>query len=553
MLQSLIENIPAGITLFDAELRMIACNQLFRRLLEFPDSLFADALPSFEQLLTFNLERGEYGHTPDATARVATILEQARQPRSHVYERARPNGTVLEIRGTPLPSGGFITTYIDITERKRAEDEAQRYATYLKTVLDSMPQGVSVFDEKLELVLSNAAFRTILDLPEAFARPGMPFTELLRYNAYRGEYGAADAFAYVQRRTEMALRFEPHRFERTRPDGRALDVQGQPMRVGDWVAGFVTTYTDVTANKQAEQELRRVNTLFEDAIAYSPTYIWEVDAAGRFTFLKGSDKVLGYAAEELIGRRFGELRCREVSCRESRDRLDAAFRNREPYTHIVTCAMHKNGAHLWLSASAHPIMDTSGRFAGYRGVGFDVTETTDIRKELERMALMDPLTGLANRRKFMDRFKLETERQSRHGQPLSLLAIDVDHFKNVNDMFGHLTGDMALRCVADMLVLAVRKIDLVARFGGEEFVVLSPETTPAGASTVAEKLRKGVEDLNIPIENRFEPLNITISIGVATMTAERQASFDDLMELADQGLYLAKKTGRNQVRACAPP
>lgn len=547
LLQSLIENLPAGVTLFDAGLRMIACNRLFRELLDFPDTLFADGLPSFERLLEFNLERGEYGDGPDAILRVAGIIDQARKPQPHVYERLRPNGAVLEIRGTPLPSGGFVTTYVDITERKRAEDEATRYATYLKTVLDSLPQGVSVFDENLELVLSNAAFRIVLDLPDSLARRGMPFGELLAFNANRGEYGDDGATDYVRRRTELALRFEPHRFERTRPNGRVVDVQGQPMRVGDRIVGFVTTYTDVTANKQAEQELRRLHTLFEEAIAYSPTYIWEVDGEGRFSFLKGSEKVLGYAPEELIGRRFGELRCRDVACREHRDRLDAAFRNREPYTHIVTCAMHKDGSHLWLSASAHPISDAKGCFAGYRGVGFDVTETTDIRKELERMALLDPLTGLANRRKFMDRFKLETERQSRHGQPLSLLVIDVDHFKNVNDAFGHLTGDMALRCVAEMLALAVRKIDLVARFGGEEFIVLLPETGGAGAATVAEKLRKAVEDLNIPIENRFEPLNITVSIGVATMTADRQLSFDDLMEMADQGLYLAKRAGRNRV------
>lgn len=304
---------------------------------------------------------------------------------------------------------------------------------------------------------------------------------------------------------------------------------------------------DPASGSSVEQELRRLNTLFEEAIAYSPTYVWEVDADGRFTFLKGSAKVLGYAPEELLGRRFGELRCREPACREHRNQLDAAFRDRRPYAHIVTCAVHKDGEHLWVSASAHPIADAAGGFAGYRGVGFDVTETTNIRKELERMALMDPLTGLANRRKFMDRFKLEAERQGRHGQPLSLLILDVDHFKGVNDAFGHLTGDMCLKCVAEVLAMAVRKIDLVARFGGEEFIVLLPETGAAGAATVAEKLRAAIENLNIPIENRFEPLAVTVSVGIGTMTADMPLSFDDLMEIADQGLYLAKKAGRNRI------
>lgn len=419
-LQTLIENIPGGVTLFDRDLRMITCNSRFRELLGFPDSLFARGLPAFEQLLHFNAGRGEYG--PDSASRIAHILEQARAPQPHCYERVRPDGRVLEIRGTPLPGGGFVTIYIDVTERKRAEEEAARYADYL----------------------------------------------------------------------------------------------------------------------------RRVNGLFEDAITYSPTYVWEVDAEGRFTFLKGTEKVLGYAPDELLGKRFGELRCRDSACRETRDKLDSAFREGRPYEHIVTCAIHKNGSHRWVSASAHPIVG-AGAFAGYRGVGFDVTETTLIRQELERMALMDPLTGLANRRKFLERFKLEVERQQRHGQPLSLLVLDVDHFKQVNDQFGHLTGDMCLKCVADLLILQVRKIDQVARFGGEEFLVLLPETGSAGALVAAEKLRAAIENLNIPIESRFEPVNITVSLGVSTMAADHPLSFDDLMEQADQGLYAAKNAGRNRV------
>jgi diguanylate cyclase (GGDEF)-like protein/PAS domain S-box-containing protein len=299
--------------------------------------------------------------------------------------------------------------------------------------------------------------------------------------------------------------------------------------------------------RHTEEALRRVNSLFEDAIAYSPTYIYEVDAEGRFTFIKGCDKVLGYSEAELLGRRFGEVRCRDVACREHRDALDDAFRARRHYEQVLTCAVHKDGTHLWLSASGHPMVDAEGRFTGYRGVGFDITETTNSRKELERLALMDPLTGLANRRKFMERFRLEAERQDRHGQPLSLLVVDVDHFKGVNDQFGHLTGDLCLKCIADLLALGVRKIDLVARFGGEEFLILLPETGPAGATIVAEKLRMAIESLNVPLESRFEPLSVTVSIGVATRHSSQSLSFDDLMAIADQGLYQAKRGGRNRV------
>lgn len=547
-LQEIIEKIPGGVTIFGADLRMLVCNREFLRLLDFPESLFADRLPTFEDLIRYNAARGEYGEAgPGVEERVQAILEKARHPVPHVYERTRPDGTVLEIRGTPLPQGGFATIYIDITERKKVEEEATRYATYLRTVLDTLPQGVSVFDENLELVLCNDGFPAVLDLPPELARRGARFIELVHHNADRGEYGEENPDARVRDRVRRALQFEPHRFQRHRPNGRLLDVQGTPMRSGEHIIGFVTTYTDITETKLTEEALRRAHSLFEDAIAYSPTYIYEVDAEGRFTFIKGCNKVLGYGEADLLGRRFGELRCRDVACREHRNALDDAFRNRQPYEQMLTCAVHKDGTHLWLSASAHPIIDARNGFAGYRGVGFDVTETTNSRKELERMALMDPLTGLANRRKFMDRFKLEVERQGRHGQPLSLLVLDVDHFKQVNDQFGHLTGDMCLKCVADVLALAVRKIDLVARFGGEEFIVLLPETSGSGAITVAEKLRRAVENLNMPIDCRFEPLSVTVSAGAAIKSASQTLSFDDLMEIADQGLYQAKRGGRNRV------
>ncbi len=544
-LHTLLESLPSGVSMYDADLEMIACNGLFRRLLELPDEVFVDGRLSFERMIRFNAARGEYGPHPEA--QVSEILACARLGQPHVYERTRPNGTVLEIRGAPLPNGGLVAIFNDITRRKGVENEARRLATYLRAVLDSLPQAVAVFDESLKLVLCNGVFSQANDLPQDIVQPGTDFLDILHHHAALGEYGDNDPDDYVGMRTSMLLRFEPHRFERIRPSGRILDVQGNPMFIDGAVAGLVTTYTDVTESRRTERELRRVYTLFEEALAYSPTYVWEVDADGAFTFLKGTEKVLGYSEAELLGRRFGELRCRDLSCREFRNALDDVFRNHRPYQHVLTCALHKDGTHLWLSVSGQPMLSPSGAFAGYRGVGFDVTETTNIRKELERMALMDALTGLANRRKFVDRFKLETGRQNRHGQPLSLLVLDIDHFKMINDQFGHLTGDLCLKCVADMLMLAVRKIDLVARFGGEEFIVLLPETDVGGAAVVAEKLRHAIESLNIPIETRFEPVHITVSVGVATMTAKRQVSVDDIMEAADQGLYKAKKTGRNRV------
>jgi len=253
VLQTIIEFLPSGVTLFSPDLRMIACNEQFKRLLDFPAAMFADGLPTMHELAIFNACRGDYGPgVPEVLAQ--QVVERARGMQAHVYERTRPNGTVLEIRGAPLPDGGgFVTIYTDITERKRAEQEAKRYATYLDTVLNTLPQGVTVIDEKLDLVLWNQRFMEVLGLPPDLLRAGVRLEDVIRYNAEHGEYGAVDPEAKVRQVVDLALRFEPHRMERTRPQGQTIEVEGLAMQIDGKVAGFITTYTDISGRKRAEQ------------------------------------------------------------------------------------------------------------------------------------------------------------------------------------------------------------------------------------------------------------------------------------------------------------
>ncbi|MBF0335504.1 MAG: PAS-domain containing protein, partial [Alphaproteobacteria bacterium] len=183
--------------------RPLACNQKFKDLLGFPPSLFLDGLPSFETLIMFNARRGEYG-PGDPYQITMGLLDRARRMEPHIYERSRPDGTVLQIRGMPLPEGGFVTVYTDITDRKRAEEEATRANTYLHTVLHNLPQGISVSDENLNMELWNSAFCEILELPPETMRKGMSFAEVFRHNAKRGEYGPGDVEEQVKRRVDLA-------------------------------------------------------------------------------------------------------------------------------------------------------------------------------------------------------------------------------------------------------------------------------------------------------------------------------------------------------------
>ncbi len=313
------------------------------------------------------------------------------------------------------------------------------------------------------------------------------------------------------------------------------------------VTGYLSAAVDLTPHQQAEQAVRRAVTLMQEAIAYSPVFVWETDAEGRLTFVLGGQKVLGYATDEILGRRFGELRREGTNCQAHQESVETAVANREAFEHLLSCVRSKDGDHLWISMSAHPIVEPGGEFRGYRGVNVDVTELTLARQALEEMALHDQLTGLSNRRKLYDRFRVEIARLKRLSSPLSLLLVDIDRFKSINDQHGHLVGDDCLRLMADLFVSALRESDLVARFGGEEFIVLLPETGLAEARLVAEKLRETVQDAYLSVRGVSTPLRVTVCVGVAEMLPDKVMSLDDLIERADRAAYQAKAAGRNSV------
>ncbi|WP_066260583.1 sensor histidine kinase [Hydrogenophaga flava] len=258
LLQSIIDHLPSGVTMFDADQRLVAYNQQVRTLLDFPDELFAHGMPTLYDFALFNARRGEYGPgDPEQQARA--VSDRARSLQPHVFERQRPDGTVIEIRGTPLPTGGFVSIYTDVTARKRTEQEARRLAVYLDAVINALPQGVTVIDEHLVIRLWNRSFEQLLDLPQGLMKPGVTFEDVARSNAQRGEYGEADVETKVAEAAALARQFLPHRLIRQRPNGRTLEIVGSALSIDGQIRGFVTTYTDVTELREAQQALERLN------------------------------------------------------------------------------------------------------------------------------------------------------------------------------------------------------------------------------------------------------------------------------------------------------
>src|SRR5471032_540079 len=212
------------------------------------------------------------------------------------------------------------------------------------------------------------------------------------------------------------------------------------------------------------------------------------------------------------------------------------------------CDMPRVGRRRYLAADASPILDADGKLVAVAETLRDVTDEKRAQVALKQLATRDGLTDLANRRCFDDTLHAEWQRALRQDQPLSLLMVDVDNFKQCNDSHGHVKGDQCLRKVAGAVSGEMRANDLVARYGGEEFAVILPNQTLKGAAIVAERIRLRVERLQLPRGTSGDSrATVTVSIGAATSLPGPGTELGQLIHTADSALYRAKHLGRNRI------
>lgn len=206
---------------------------------------------------------------------------------------------------------------------------------------------------------------------------------------------------------------------------------------------------------------------------------------------------------------------------------------------------------LVLGLSVQLLVNSRNALERERRLVRTAAQLREVSAELDQLARTDALTGIANRRAFFDMFGVEFRRAKRYGRPLGILMLDLDHFKHVNDRWGHPFGDYVLREIAGAIARNVRESDLFARYGGEEFALVLPEAGPEQCLAVAEKLRAAVEELALRSEgvppDADPPVRLTISIGVAGLPLDPEQDEFELIRRADRALYEAKRTGRNRV------
>ena len=210
----------------------------------------------------------------------------------------------------------------------------------------------------------------------------------------------------------------------------------------------------------------------------------------------------------------------------------------------------KDGRKIWVSDVSHPWFDETGKIIGSIGSLRDITDRINaenkIKEELSQIANTDALTGLSNRREFFARLEQEMKRLRRVEGDLSILVLDIDHFKNINDTYGHDVGDSVLVTISQIILNTLRETDLACRIGGEEFTILLNDTASEGAGEVAERIRGAIVSHNFELGSDKRPVAITVSIGVASVASGQETTPSELYKIADTRLYIAKNSGRNQ-------
>jgi diguanylate cyclase (GGDEF)-like protein/PAS domain S-box-containing protein len=274
------------------------------------------------------------------------------------------------------------------------------------------------------------------------------------------------------------------------------------------------------------------------------------DVQGRITYVNEKFCMISqYSEKELIGQNHRILSSGHHS-REFFQQMYHTIANGKVW-HGEIKNRAKDGSIYWVYTTIVPIVGIAGKPHKYVAIRADITERKLLEEQLFTMALTDPLTGLANRRAFDEQIEREWKRTLREGSRMSLLLLDIDHFKEFNDRYGHQAGDSCLRVVAATIVGNARSSDIAARYGGDELAVILPYADIVDAGVVAEKLRSAVEELWLTHEGNPEGGNwVTVSIGGATALSCDVVTIrapEYLLTAADHSLYEAKKQGRNRV------
>ncbi len=533
---------PLGIALADMQGHFIEFNDAFKHICGYSSD-------EIKQLDYWTLTPSEY--SADEQQQLELLRTQGHYgPFEKEYVRKDGRRIPLELNGI-LITGSDGQEYIwsiveDITERKRAEIELREQKELLAAILENANVGVALVKDRVQIWANQG-------MAELF---GYTLKEMDHVDT-RIFYSSQEAYEELGRAAYPVLA-RGQRFSKDstlqRKDGSDIDlhISGQAIQFGKLSeADTLWVFRDISERKATEKALAITRERLTFALQGAELAWLDRDLQNdRYIFGDGWVKLLGYTLEEMPTNR-NEFRAlinpddALIASSSLKRHLDAETPSFEAELRM----RHKDGHWVWISFRGMVVeRNMEGKALRMSGTAMDITERKAMEQELKRLATTDPLTGAANRRLFLYKLELEFARVKRFGEATALLMLDIDHFKHINDTYGHATGDAVLQSFAELVRRNLRNIDVFGRLGGEEFAVLLPGTDMRGAHAFAERLRGEIAGSQIHTANAALAIAITVSIGVAPIGAEDSAA-STVLALADTALYKAKENGRNRVES----
>ena len=424
----------------------------------------------------------------------------------------------------------------------------------LRTLFELSPLGISLTDMEGNFIESNNEFLKICGYSKEEIK-------LLSSKKLTPDKYQKDELEQLQHLSDTG-KYGPYEKEYQRKDGSLVPIQlnGVCVKGADGEPHIWSFVEDISQRKQQEARLLQARRLAEEAEQFARATIDTVPETICVLDKTGAVIAINQAWRDFYDANYDDPHSHNYAigtnylrvC-ESATGEDAAEANRiaeglkavldgkrDFFSMEYPCDSPTEKRHFAARIKRFP--GDSGHVLVAHG---NITESKMLQLELARMARTDVLTGLNNRRSFMQLSETELSRTARYGSALSVLMLDIDHFKRVNDTHGHQVGDLVIQLLATLCQEKLRDLDVIGRLGGEEFAVTMPNTGNPEAMLVAERLRQAIEAASVTLAQGL-PLHFTVSIGVTTL-ASGMSNLDTLLDQADQALYKAKNNGRNQV------
>ncbi len=428
-----------------------------------------------------------------------------------------------------------------LTTKRKVQGELEKHLTAIETSMD----GIAIFNEAHEYVYANDAYAAITGYGNPLQLLGRSFRAI--YDDVQVAWIEKNIFPVLERGEQWHGELPAHR-----KSGEDFLQEATITMLPDRTC--ICIMRDITERKRQEETLRRserfLNSIFDSI--HDPFCILNPD----YTVVRANKAyadLKNRAVEDIVGRT-----CYKAL--EGRDDVCEGCLIRKTLQSGDPCAKEKkielrSGEELWIEIFTYPIIDETGKVVSVIEYTRDVTDRKMAEEErkrlidrLEFLSSVDGLTGLLNRRALSEQLSYEIERARRFRSDMSVILCDMDNLKEINDTHGHLAGDTAIQAVSAILRNSLRKVDLAGRYGGDEFLLILPETAMEGAQNIAEKIRETVERAEVRLVGE-KRIAVAVSMGIACVRPGED--IDGLMSRVDAALYDSKNQGRNRITVAA--